>query len=271
MLFFFIWKPLHERFFRSSPTLSQFPGRSRVIGCNVRQISVSLPLLLLLPRVNALSSESTASLCVYGLRRWVLLFFSSPSPRFLISLFNFFSGYRNFVSPPHPVAVWSRWVDLVLGRMRVSKGKKASTVCALFRFLERQNAWEREEPVALCECERKNQSTCVFSVTITRTFLASQHPWVFCFLISFSIQPWFLKNVYIYIYISHWIVKCYEYLYFFSSSFLAVRFNVNACLIFCLLPPSLCENVTLFVKSVCRWGGTERVLKFGRCSWWMFE
>lgn len=74
-LFDVFWKRLHENLFCSSPTLSQFPGRKRLIGSNVRQISVSIPLL---PCVNALSSKNTASLCIYCVRRWVLSFFPLP-------------------------------------------------------------------------------------------------------------------------------------------------------------------------------------------------
>lgn len=70
-LFDFFWKRLHENLFYSSPTLSQFPGRKRLIGSNVRQISVSVPLF---PCVNALSSKNTASLCIYCVRRWVFFF-----------------------------------------------------------------------------------------------------------------------------------------------------------------------------------------------------
>lgn len=92
-LFDIFWKRLHGNLFCSSPTLSQFPGRKRLIGSNVRQISVSFPLL---PCVNALSSKNTASLCIYCIRRWVLSFFPLP-------LFNFFKflGYRNFVCCCH--------------------------------------------------------------------------------------------------------------------------------------------------------------------------
>lgn len=82
-LFDIFWKRLHENLFCSSPTLSQFPGRKRLIGSNVRPISVSVPLF---PCVNALSSKNTASLCIYCVRRWVLSFFLSP-----------FYGYRNRV------------------------------------------------------------------------------------------------------------------------------------------------------------------------------
>lgn len=67
-----IWKRLHENLFCSSSTLSQFPGRKRLIGCNVRPISVSIPLF---PCVNALPSKNTASLCIFCVRRWVLSFF----------------------------------------------------------------------------------------------------------------------------------------------------------------------------------------------------
>nr|XP_019944764.1 PREDICTED: TAR DNA-binding protein 43 isoform X3 [Paralichthys olivaceus] len=57
-------EPKHNN--SSSPTLSQFPGRKRLIGSNVRQISVSVPLLQC---VNALSSKNTASPCIYCIRR----------------------------------------------------------------------------------------------------------------------------------------------------------------------------------------------------------
>lgn len=128
-VFLFFWKRLHERFFRSSPTLSQFPGRSRFIGCNVRQISVSLPLL---PRVNALSSENTASLRVYSVRRWVLPFFSLPCPSFF-----FPPSFRDIEILSAPVAFWSRWVDLVLDRMRVSKRKESKNcLCFIYIFLK---------------------------------------------------------------------------------------------------------------------------------------
>lgn len=79
-LFDIFWKRLHGNLFCSSPTLSQFPGRKRLIGSNVRQISVSFPLL---PCVNALSSKNTASLCIYCIRRWVLSFFPLPLFNFL--------------------------------------------------------------------------------------------------------------------------------------------------------------------------------------------
>lgn len=83
-LFDVFWKRLHENLFCSSPTLSPIPGRKRLIGSNVRQISVSIPLF---PCVNALSSKNTASLFIYCVRRWVLSFFPLP----------FFYGYRNRV------------------------------------------------------------------------------------------------------------------------------------------------------------------------------
>ncbi len=58
-------------FYSSSP-LFQFPGKKPLIGRNVRGISVSVPFF---PCVNALPSKSTASLCIYCVRRWVLSFF----------------------------------------------------------------------------------------------------------------------------------------------------------------------------------------------------
>lgn len=58
-------------FYSSSP-LFQFPGKKPLVGCNVRAISVSVPFF---PCVNALPSKSTASLCIYCVRRWVLSFF----------------------------------------------------------------------------------------------------------------------------------------------------------------------------------------------------
>lgn len=59
-------------FYSSSP-LFQFPGKKPLVGRNVRAISVSVPFF---PCVNALPSKSTASLCIYCVRRWVLSFFS---------------------------------------------------------------------------------------------------------------------------------------------------------------------------------------------------
>lgn len=58
-------------FYSSSP-LFQFPGKKPLVGRNVREISVSVPFF---PCVNALPSKSTASLCIYCVRRWVLSFF----------------------------------------------------------------------------------------------------------------------------------------------------------------------------------------------------
>lgn len=58
-------------FYSSSP-LFQFPGKKPLVGRNVRAISVSVPFF---PCVNALPSKSTASLCIYCVRRWVLSFF----------------------------------------------------------------------------------------------------------------------------------------------------------------------------------------------------
>lgn len=57
-------------FYSSSP-LFQFPGKKPLVGRNVRAITVSVPLL---PCVNALPSKSTASLCIYCVRRWVSFF-----------------------------------------------------------------------------------------------------------------------------------------------------------------------------------------------------
>lgn len=76
VVFFFLFifcKRLHKSFFCSSSTLSQFPGRTRVIGSNVGQISVSGPLL---PCVNALSSENKASLHNLLDGGWFFLFLS---------------------------------------------------------------------------------------------------------------------------------------------------------------------------------------------------
>lgn len=167
-LFDIFWKRLHGNLFCSSPTLSQFPGRKRLIGSNVRQISVSFPLL---PCVNALSSKNTASLCIYCIRRWVLSFFPLP-------LFNFFFNFWDIEILSAVVTFWDQWVGLVLARVRVSEREsemKESGVsrtvgaefflffCCLFFFWfvlffnsKETNACESwEEPVALCECERK--------------------------------------------------------------------------------------------------------------------
>lgn len=110
-LFDIFWKRLHGNLFCSSPTLSQFPGRKRLIGSNVRQISVSFPLL---PCVNALSSKNTASLCIYCIRRWVLSFFPLP-------LFNFFFNFWDIEILSAVVTFWDQWVGLVLARVRVSE------------------------------------------------------------------------------------------------------------------------------------------------------
>lgn len=153
-LFDLFRKSLHESLFCSSPTLSQFPGRKRLIGSNVRQISVSIPLL---PCVNALSSKNTASLCIiYCVRRWVLSF---SSPRF------FFFGIIEILSAL--VAFRDRWVGLMLDRVRVSereskvKESKCEKDClckVFFFFFKETNACESwGQPVALCECERKKQ------------------------------------------------------------------------------------------------------------------
>lgn len=141
-----LWKRLHENLFCSSPTFPQFPGRKRLIGSNVRPVSVSIPLF---PCVNALPSKNTASLCIYCVRRWVLSFFLSP-----------FYGYRNLVCSFHFSSSMSgidvgpsEWANAR------AKWKKCEKDClCIFFFFKETNACESwEEPVALCECERKKQ------------------------------------------------------------------------------------------------------------------
>ena len=145
-LFDVFWKRLHENLFCSSPTLSPIPGRKRLIGSNVRQISVSIPLF---PCVNALSSKNTASLFIYCVRRWVLSFFPLP----------FFYGYKNRVCSCSFFR--DQWVGLMLDRVRVSEreSKKARvrrTDCAHF-FKTDKCLQELRRTWLLCECERKKQ------------------------------------------------------------------------------------------------------------------
>lgn len=152
MIFFlFIFcKRLHKSFFCSSSTLSQFPGRTRVIGSNVGQISVSIPLL---PCVNALSSENKASLhkLLDGGWFFVVVFFS-PLPIFV-------GGYRNLVCS---CRFFSSVSGIGVGQSESErKGEQNESTCEKnclcnLIFFKKTNAWaSREGPVALCECERK--------------------------------------------------------------------------------------------------------------------
>lgn len=137
------WKRLHENLFCSSPSLFQFPGRNRLIGSNVQQISVSVPLF---PCVNALSSKNTASLCIYCVRRWVLSFFPSPlymDIEIVLSLFEINEWD----------CCWAEW-EWANGRARKHVWE-GLFVQILFKETNACKSWE--EPVALCECERKRQ------------------------------------------------------------------------------------------------------------------
>lgn len=76
-------------------------------------------------------------------------------------------------------------------------------------------------------------------------------------------------------------MKCqvlYEYLYFFVAFFLLSDLMWMLCLVVCfifsLLPPSLCENVTLCWWSLCggKHGKCVEVCKWAqRLMWWMFD
>lgn len=149
-------------FYSSSP-LFQFPGKKPLVGRNVRAISVSVPFF---PCVNALSSKSTASLCIYCVRRWVLSFFS---------LFSWMKSVRFFKS-------WVIWWWIV-GAPRVKDW--------MSERVERERASERERTwtnasvkcwkvtvrrTCVSECDLKQRMFLFFCRTIWRTFFPFFHP-----------------------------------------------------------------------------------------------
>lgn len=142
-------KRLHENLFCSSPSLSQFPWRKRLIGSNVGQITLSVPLF---PCVNSLSTKNTASLCIYCVRRWVLFFFSSPLSVDIESCL-----LLSLVKIIEWAWCWTEWW-CTNGREKWKEASVRRTVCAKFFFFYETNACKSwEEPVTLCECERKKE------------------------------------------------------------------------------------------------------------------
>lgn len=147
-------------FYSSSP-LFQFPGKKPLVGRNVRAISVSVPFF---PCVNALPSKSTASLCIYCVRWWVLSFF----PLFMDEICPLFWELR---------VIW--W--WIVGAPRVRDWMSERT--------ERERTWtqvcDAEKRHDDCEknlCERvwTEAASVFFCRTIRRTFIYILPSLLFC-------------------------------------------------------------------------------------------
>lgn len=160
-------------FYSSSP-LFQFPGKKPLVGCNVRAISVSVPFF---PCVNALPSKSTASLCIYCVRRWVLSFFSFSWMK-SVRFFESWEWYGDGLLVRH------EWETEWANALRERENLNASVRC------RKATCWLRRTCVS--ECERRQQ---VFFLcrTIRRTFIYILPSLLFC-LPSFLIMQSYIKS-----------------------------------------------------------------------------
>lgn len=154
-------------FYSSSP-LFQFPGKKPLVGRNVREISVSVPFF---PCVNALPSKSTASLCIYCVRRWVLSFFP-PFHGWNLSAF-----------------------------LRAESEMVMDCWCATSERLNERTHWERERTwTQVCNAEKRRDgceknlcervwteaASVFFCRTIRRTFIYILPSLLFCLPSSLS-------------------------------------------------------------------------------------
>jgi len=179
-----LWKRLHENFFCSPSDKPDKPDKPlypipewkpscRLVGGNVRPISVSAVSVLLLQCVNAMPSKTTASLCVYCVRRWVLPF----SPPLFMDLENASFVYRFW-----EINEWDWWWTSVRDWdwewKRTSGRAKMNEILKVWKGLSVRWCWRARclrEVRRTCgfvrECERTEERTSVFLVTIKRTFL----------------------------------------------------------------------------------------------------